>query len=72
MTINIMSGSTSGGGSSNSSSSSSSSTSRAPDHTTKAHGRVELQLHSFVTLAGLLSPYPLSPDHDAECRGVDG
>jgi len=65
-----MSNSTSGGGSSNSNSSSSKST--APDHTMKAHGRVELHLHSFVTSAGLLSPSPLSAEHDAECRGVAG
>ena len=52
--------SNSGGGSSNSSSSSSgSSTSKPPDHTMKAHGRVEVKLHSFVHSARLLSPSPL-------------
>ena len=69
MTIVIMSSTTSGGGSSNSSSSS---TSKSPDHTMKAYWRVELQLHSFVTSAGLLSPSPLSPEQDAGCRGVAG
>jgi len=52
--------SSSGGGSTNSSSSGSS-TSKAPDHTMKAHGRVEVQLHSFVNSARLLSPSPLNP-----------
>ena len=73
MTI-IMSSSASGGGGSNnsSSSSSSSSTSKAPDHTMKAHRKVELQLHSFVTSARLLSLSPLSPEQGAGCRGVAG
>jgi hypothetical protein len=68
-----MSSSTSGGGgSSNSSSSSSSSTSKAPDHTMKAHRKVELQLHSFVTSARMFSLSPLSPEYGAGCswRGV--
>ena len=60
------------GGSSNSSDSSSSSTRKAPDHTMKAHGRVEVQFHSFVNSARLLSPSPLSPGQDVGCRGVAG
>jgi hypothetical protein len=68
MTI-IMSSSTSGSGSSNSSFSS---ISKAPDHTMKAYGRVELQLHAFVTSAGLFPPSPLSSEQDVGCRGVAG
>jgi hypothetical protein len=71
MTITVNS-SASVGGSSNSSSSSGSSTSKVPDHTMKAHGRVELQLLPFVASARLLSPSPSSPEQDAGCRGVAG